>query len=285
MIKTALKILLLLALVAYSVVALLWSRARAEEKRCSSVYVIVTDSTSSRFVTPAEVVRDLGNMYADAPGTPVVDLDTYAIVQRLDSIDKIENAEAVTYTDGSLEISVTPMRPVARIFSDNQPSFYINRQGKRIAATARYHVDVPVISLIGNRAPEPMQMLPLVSYLSEHPQWDSLITHIKATSPTDIILVPMFHGHVLNLGSVDDLQSKFNRIETAYSKIMPVKGWDFYDTISVKWKGQIVATRRTKKLEATINPAYYEAEREEPDIGTMMAGDSVNSKQNPIKQP
>ena len=33
-----------------------------------------------------------------------------------------------------------------------------------------------------------------------------------------------------------------------YHKVMPYKGWDEYDTISVRFRGQIVATRRDKTL-------------------------------------
>ena len=276
MIKTVLKILLLLVLLAYAAVALVWARTRAQENLCGTVNVVVADSSGTRFVTAAEVARDLGSLYSSAPGTPLTALNTYAIVERLDSIDKIEEATAITYTDGTLEINVTPMRPVARIFNDSQPSFYINRQGKRILASARYHTNVPVISLIGPESPSPQQMLPLVKFLNANPRWDSLVTHIKASSPNNIILVPMFHGHVINIGSVGNLPSKFDRIEMAYRQIFPIKGWDFYDTVSVKWDGQIVATRRTKKLAPIINPADYEAEREEPDLGTMMTGDSIS---------
>ena len=32
-----------------------------------------------------------------------------------------------------------------------------------------------------------------------------------------------------------------------YREVLPVKGWNYYDTISVKWRGRVVATRREKK--------------------------------------
>lgn len=31
-----------------------------------------------------------------------------------------------------------------------------------------------------------------------------------------------------------------------YRKVMPYKGWEAYDTISLKFEGQVVATRRDK---------------------------------------
>ncbi len=32
-----------------------------------------------------------------------------------------------------------------------------------------------------------------------------------------------------------------------YRKVLPVKGWLYYDTISVKYSGQVVATRAKKR--------------------------------------
>ena len=43
------------------------------------------------------------------------------------------------------------------------------------------------------------------------------------------------------------IENKFNRIKTFYKEVMPVKGWNYYDTISVKWRGQVVTTRRDKQ--------------------------------------
>ncbi len=69
---------------------------------------------------------------------------------------------------------------------------------------------------------------------------------------------------------MDNLGDKFDRLRLAYKKILPVKGWDFYDTLSVKWRGQVVATRRVKRLHQAISTVDIEAEQELPDIGTMM---------------
>jgi cell division protein FtsQ len=37
-----------------------------------------------------------------------------------------------------------------------------------------------------------------------------------------------------------DLEAKFKKIKILYKEILPVKGWDFYKKISVKYKNQIV---------------------------------------------
>ena len=82
----------------------------------------------------------------------------------------------------------------------------------------------------------------------------------------------MIRGHVINFGDVSDIENKFDRLRRMYEEILPLKGWDFYDTLSVKWRGQVVATRRVKKLVEPQVRYDDESENELPqDIGTMLA--------------
>ena len=49
---------------------------------------------------------------------------------------------------------------------------------------------------------------------------------------------------------------------------MPKRGWNAFDTISVKWDHQVVATRRLKAAPQTIE-SYPEDDEQAPDIQTM----------------
>lgn len=80
------------------------------------------------------------------------------------------------------------------------------------------------------------------------------MTYIKAENPRNIILIPLIHGHVINIGDMNNLDNKFYRLTRAYKEVLPVKGWDYYDTLSVKWRGQLVATRRAKRLASGGKP-------------------------------
>ena len=58
-----------------------------------------------------------------------------------------------------------------------------------------------------------------------------------------------------------------------YHKVLPVRGWDYYDTLSVKWGGQVVATRRLKSLGEPIIRFDREGEADpDEDISTMVTG-------------
>lgn len=262
-----------IGLAVYLVIALIFATRAGAERTCTGLRIAVNDTASFRFVTPGELAHELGDLPASATGMRLTDINTDSIEQLLAAIDKIEDAKVVRLSDGEVLITVNPMHPVARIFDGNS-SYYINRQGKRISASARYHVDVPLIlGHFDDSVFSPLRILPLVDYIAADSLWNSLVSMIKVDSPTDILLVPIVRGQVINFGEPKDFESKFSRLRRAYTEILPVKGWNFYDTISVKWGGQIVATRRHKQL---ARPRFLtETDDDADDVSTMQVAENV----------
>ena len=259
--------------VAYLAVALTLTSYMAAADTCTEVSIQVNDTSAHPFVTVRELNRDLGDIINTAPGRPLSEINTAEIERRLARIDKIEDAKALVLTTGKVLIEVTPMRPVARVFDGNR-SYYINKDGKRISANSRYHEDVPVIEgRLDRMKLRPESYLPLVRHISDDPGWNALISVIKIDTPRDIMLVPVIHGHVINLGDTSGYVEKFDRLKKFYREVMPEKGWNYYDTVSVKWRGQVVATRAQKGH--NIIPDIEEDIDEADDATTMMPTDDA----------
>lgn len=275
--RSVIRAVVAICLAVYLVFALCITNSTSADSVCTGLKIAVNDTASLKFVTAAELSRELGSLPAQAKGMLLKEIDTDSIERLLNSIDKIENANAVRLTDRSVLITVDPLHPVARVF-DSKGSYYINRSGKRISADARYHIDVPVIqgNFVDSVFPA-SRVLPLVDYISNDSLWNSLVSMIKVDSPSDILLVSIVRGQIINFGTPDNFDNKFHRLRRMYAEVMPVKGWSYYDTISVKWNGQIVATRRNKKLP----PPKFAADDadETPDVNTMLAGDNVQPGQ------
>lgn len=271
MIGILLKCLMSVVLFAYLVFAFYWTGCKAGEACCTGMDVVVLDSADNKFVTTAEIIREIDNFPSRCEGMLLCNINTDSIENMLNRIDKIESASCVILNDGKIVVTVTPMHPVARIF-DGADSYYINREGKRIVADSRYYLDVPVISGHFDSIYNAVNLLPLVDYISSDSTWNSLVSMIKSDEKHNVYLIPMIRGHVVNFGDVTDIENKFARLHRMYDEVLPMKGWDFYDTLSVKWRGQVVATKRVKKLKEPQVRYDDESENELPqDIGTMLA--------------
>lgn len=261
----------------YMAAAFAVTSAVGRNDMCRGMRIEVLDDPvhTRNFVNAREIAHELGTLPERAAGMRLADIDTEEITRRLRAIDKIEDVTVLKTSDRRILVTVTPLIPVARVFEPSG-SYYINKDNKRITASARYHVDVPVIS--GRFSPfdtvfTPASLLPMLDWLETHAKWSRLETMISADGPSDVILVPAITGHVINIGTPDNLDDKFARLERFYTTVMPVKGWTHYDTISVKWAGQVVATRRHKPVADTRS--MTDDDDESADISTMLAAEGV----------
>lgn len=256
-------------LLGYAVYALIWTHTEWDGERCAGLRISIVDSIGHGFVTQEEIAHELDPLPEMAQGMPIRAIDTDSIRRLLSRIDKIEHASVLLTAHDSIVVLVTPMHPVLRVWDRaSGSSYYINREGKKISADARYHIDVPVAVGGFDSIITPASLLPLVDRLTADPTWNSLVTMIMVRNH-NVYLLPAIRGHIINLGSVDQLDNKLARLHTMYTEVLPVKGWDYYDTLSVKWDGQIVATRRHNKLQPAPFNFGDDSENEEGDAGTM----------------
>ena len=268
--------LLAVVLAVYLGMALLITNDMAAREMCAGMDVVVEQTAASRnFVTPAEIRRLLHEWKYDRLDKPASAINLQRIEDRLNGIDNIEHATVERLANSRIRVSVTPMKPVARVF-DSRGSYYINRTGKRLTANARFRLDVPVISGTFDAAHPPTALLPLLERIRNDSAWNALVAQINIDPRTrDVILVPMIRGHVVNLGDTADIDNKLRRVMAMYRKVMPVKGWDYYDTISVKWGGQVVASRRLKSIPEPAILFDQEGDEEIESIDNMLVGDTV----------
>ena len=260
----------------------LWARAKSNGEVCTAVNVVVLNDDSTSFVTPQGVLNDLKRQGVEVVGKRMADINASDIEEALRLSPYLENADVVKCLDGKLLITVSQLLPVLRVF-DGEESYYVNRVGKRMAATANYHCDAPIVrGHFTNKYPV-TRLLPLIDYVEQDSLLRALVTMYVVQDTNNIILVPDFSGHVINIGSADGFDNKFAKLKLFYKEVMPKRGWNTFDTISVKWNHQIVATRRVKAVKKIMD---YDPEDDEqaPDIETMTTGTAEDAKKHAAEQ-
>lgn len=246
-----------LLLVAYFGVALTFAARARTADTMGSLEVRLTDP-ANRFVSVADVVHECALDPDSLNRTLRSDFDLYSLSRKLKASDKIQNAQVNILSDGTLSVVVEPMVPVARVFDSRQPSYYINATGKRISAELRYHIDVPVLLGTFDSVHPASRLLPLLDYIASNPKISAMVATVMQESDGNIILVPNIVGHVVNFGDTSLVADKFKRLRNFYRHVAPTRGWEMYDTIAVKWRDQVVATRRHKELAPVALPTSEE---------------------------
>ncbi len=266
----------------YLIAATILSSRAADDRLCTDVIISVHDTSTLKFINPFELSRELGDLPRTALKTRLRDINIDSIERALSQFDKIERVNINILSGGQLHIDVYQMQPVARIFDNIGPSYYINRTGKRIIANARYHIDVPVVYGKFNDKFPATSILSLIDFIAADSTWTDFVTMIKVESPNDIILIPAVCNHVINIGDTSNYNEKFSKLRPFYNQVMKEKGWEYYDTIYVKWRGQIVAHRRNfVAVDKTPPPDEINQEEVDLDIPTpetdSIPTDSLNT--------
>lgn len=272
--NTIFKWTLLLLLMGYATWISVWARKEAAGRVCSEIVVDIKNSTQSDSITRRGVLYELGKYPSVIKGMPLASLDIQGIERHLSALSNFENVECNITSLGRLQITVSPMVPVMRVFSGGK-SYYVNKDGKWIESNPEFYVDVPVVSGKFSGKFHTSDILPVVNYVRNDSFLDNLVSMTVADDPDNIILVPRILGHVINLGDASRLNEKRDALLLFYRKVIPYKGWEEYDTISVKFKGQIVATRRDKTVVRHGSDEIEDVDMEEATLPDVSEGNAT----------
>lgn len=239
--------IIIIVLASLLVWAIYWAKGKAGQKVCEKVDIQIENYDSSTFVNAEGVMRYLDQCHLHLKGTPMTDIDLKKVEQALAQSPYLESGECVKGQDGVLIIKVRQLVPVMRII-DGDKMYYVNRDGKQMPSSTSFSCDVPIVKGHFNAKYPPQRLLPLVNYVKNDSALNALVAMFEYRDSNNIYMVPNIAGHVVNMGDAKDYENKFKKLLLFYRKVMPEKGWNAYDTISVKWRHQVVGNLRNKKV-------------------------------------
>ena len=279
--KTVCKILICVLLLGYVSVAFALARIDNGQRVCSGIDLRIEGNTLPDSVLRQGVNSQLAKYGQKLTGEKIENIDLQKLEDYLSKFSNFETVECSLNPDSRIRITITPIKAEVRVFESDGESFYINRQGKRINADAEFYIDVPVLISSKKNDRHIATALSVIRQTSCDPEMNALIAAYKIDGANDIILIPRLHGHVVNFGDSTRIAEKLAALLTAYREILPVKGWNTYDTISVKFKNQIVASRRDKSMTSHGTTDDDEEDLEEatlPDLSDLNT--STNTADN-----
>lgn len=233
-------------LTCYCVWSTAWSHQVASRRICKGIEIEIENAEPQlEKIVRNGVELELQNSPYKIIGNQIGEVNVLGITRRLKNLNIFENVRCMVTANGRLRVVVEPMIPVMRVFSSTK-SYYINKDGKYIEARKEFFADVPIVRGEFINGFSPKQVLPLINFIREDSLLSQLVSMVDARDSKNFILVPRIYGHLVNFGDTTNMPQKRRALSLFYRNVMPYKGWSEYDTISVKYRGQVVATRRNK---------------------------------------
>ena len=240
--KTAFKIFMLLAVVAYLVVAIKWFSDQAENRICEGVSIEIEDSIPDGYITDEYIRSILTKNEISPKGMKIRDINLEQIEQLMLENSHIEHASCFWNAVGKLCIKVKPQQPVLHIISQNGEDYYLSSTGLKMP-TANFNVELCVVTGTVTDSFATDYLLDFALFLRDNSFWKEQIEQIHVVSPEQIILYPRVGQHVIELGSIDNFQEKLDHLRIFYREGLERVGWNKYRTISLAYDNQIVCTK------------------------------------------
>lgn len=237
---------------------------RQNHALCTSVRIVI-GGVDRRMVDSAELESLLTDQHTrELVGTPSASISIRRLEKRIGANPWVKRADLFFDSKQVLWVKVTEREPVARLFTDNGASFYVDAEGTRLPLKDFYPVQLPIFTSCpldrrtwtkGDTALA-RQVAVLGAYLQAHPFWMDMVQQVDINKGFD--LVPAIGSSVLKIGDTSALDGKFNRLLVFYQKVIPRVGWNKYAVLDARYAGQIVGVKRDARS-APIDSARAEA--------------------------
>ncbi|MDR1676716.1 MAG: cell division protein FtsQ [Tannerella sp.] len=214
-----------------------------EETLCRHLVVVIRDSADRPFLHEREIVSMLKNARLYPAGKPVNRINTDTIEKIIAKNQLVATVNAYKTSSGNVKIEITQKNPVLRVF-DSRGSYYVDDLGRVMPADYRYATRLPVASGKIEKSFATTGLFRFALFLQKHKFWNHQIEQIYVHSEKEVELVPRVGNCRILLGSLDDVEEKMAHLQLFYEQAIPKIGWEKYETINLKYKNQIVCTKK-----------------------------------------
>ena len=234
---------------------------------CKNVVVTVNEGEGHDFVDGNDILQ-LVNSKGKLIGKSFANINKTLLEKIVFSNPFVERVEVYSTLDGNLHIDAWQRDPIVRVYNMQNEQFFIDKNGAFMPVSEKYTPSVIVANgFIFNTysemkiAPPPVlknsnsidsltiprminQVYKVASFVANDTFWSANTQQIFVNELQEIELVPRVGDHRILIGDTTDLQNKFDRLFLFYQKGLSNTGWNKYAVINLKFKDQVVCTKK-----------------------------------------
>jgi cell division protein FtsQ len=241
--KRLLSIVVAVILAGCLVFTLFIKQESGEETLCRNLVVVIRDSADRPFLHEKDVVSLLKNARLHPVGRPVHRINTDSIEKVVAKNELVATVSAYKTSSGNVKIEITQKTPILRVF-DGKGSYYVDDLGRVMPADYHYATRLPIAAGKIEKSFATTELFKFALFLQKHKFWNHQIEQIYVHSEKEVELVPRAGNCRILLGSFEHFREKMEHLQLFYEQAIPKTGWEKYETINLKYKNQIVCTKK-----------------------------------------
>ena len=245
-IKTGIKVLSFLVVLFFLIG---FVEKKHSEKICKSIKIEVNNEHDNYFVDEQDILSLINGQQGNLIGKELIHIDLKNIELRIETNKFVKDAQVFNDLTGNLLVRISQNRPIARVVREPEGGFYISSDASVLPLSNKFSSRVMILTgAYANRlttsflqkSEEGKSIMKVLEFIHKDEFWKSQIVQIDFNRYGEMTFYPQIGKQEIEFGKAVDMEAKFRKLKVFYKKILPVKGWNRYSRISLKYKNQIV---------------------------------------------
>lgn len=230
---------------------------------CRKIDISISDEDMNKFLKKDDIFRVLEKYKVKMIGMPIDSINTFLAEQLINKSRAVRASAAYTTIDGKLNIEVIQRRPILRVTNQRLQNYYLDETGHLIPMLKQYSAytliangyitepfDVTVERNIFASKKDSIIMPNIIydlfnisNFINNDDFWRSQIEQIYVNKNGEMELIPRVGSQTIIFGKSNDMIVKFRKLKAMYRAFNEI-GWNQYKTINLKFKDQVICTKR-----------------------------------------
>ena len=205
-------------------------------------------SSENRFLNSEEIFDLTNDIINDSS---IIDLNY--LEEKIKSNKFIKDIEIYNNLNNVVNININQFKPYARLINNIGDDYYIDKNGEIFPVSNKYSERVLLIFFKNyknidkekniNFFQNGNEIFKLINYINSNDFYKKQISQINILKDGEIIMIPQITKQKIYFGNTDNMEIKFKKLELFYKNILPTKGWNYYESVNLKFKNQIVCNK------------------------------------------
>ena len=210
--------------------------------------IIFDISSENRFLNSEEIFDLTNDIINDSS---IIDLNY--LEEKIKSNKFIKDIEIYNNLNNVVNININQFKPYARLINNIGDDYYIDKNGEIFPVSNKYSERVLLIFFKNyknidkekniNFFQNGNEIFKLINYINSNDFYKKQISQINILKDGEIIMIPQITKQKIYFGNTDNMEIKFKKLELFYKNILPTKGWNYYESVNLKFKNQIVCNK------------------------------------------
>lgn len=222
------------------------------------INIKICRDTSQGFISENELHTLIHSM--DSIHTAKIkNINTNKLEQKILQNPYVEDVDVFVNINNDLMVNVSEKRVVLRVFNQDSDGYYIDENADILPLSLNYtprvliangYLNTPYVRPFQNindsvyDSSKLKDLLKITKLINQNQFLNAQISQIYINSKGEFDLIPQLGNQLIQFGKIDDAEQKLNNLEVFYKEALAKAGWEKYKTINLKYKKQVVCTRR-----------------------------------------